>query len=106
MKAAAAIYIGPVLILIASIPMALNLVPKNGFYGYRTPRTMSGSDADWYQANRTCGRALIVAEAITLLIYALLPLLPLRRELILPIRYGVFLLSIAAGVIYTAVRAG
>lgn len=104
MKSSALIFLGPLIIIIVSIPMVLNMVPKNNLYGYRTQRTMSGSDAEWYTANHLCGLALLVAEIITLLVFAIVPHFPIRREFITPIRLAVYLASIVVAMIYTALR--
>jgi hypothetical protein len=55
------------LIVAASVPLILGRVPRNDFYGLRTPRTMSGSLEEWYRANRTGG---IVACILGLLLIA------------------------------------
>jgi hypothetical protein len=45
-------------------PLALRKVPRNGLYGFRTPKTLS-DDAIWYEANACFGRALLVASLVT-----------------------------------------
>lgn len=49
-----------ILLVALSIPMSLNMVPRNGFYGFRTPRTLA-SDEVWYPANSFAGKALLIA---------------------------------------------
>ena len=41
----------PVLLIAVSIPLMLGMVPRNHWYGFRTPKTLS-SDSVWYPANR------------------------------------------------------
>jgi uncharacterized membrane protein len=55
--------IGGVLLIAISLPMIYDKVPPNGFYGFRTPRTMSDPNL-WYPANRVAGRNLAVAGVI------------------------------------------
>src|SRR5687767_95634 len=50
----------PTLLIILSIPMIFEMIPRNGFYGFRTPYTLS-SDQVWYRANRISGLALLAA---------------------------------------------
>jgi uncharacterized membrane protein len=46
-----------------AIPMIRGMVPRNGLYGFRVPKTLA-SDAVWYPANRYMGRCLLVSGAI------------------------------------------
>lgn len=52
------------LFALLAIPLALRKVPRNGLYGFRTPRTLS-DDAVWYESNAYFGKALLVASAVT-----------------------------------------
>ena len=45
-----------------SIPLILKIVPPNGLYGFRTPRTLSDRDL-WFRANHFAGWALLIAAA-------------------------------------------
>ena len=49
---------GSVLLCCVSLPLILGRVPRNGLYGFRTPKTLS-SDSVWYPANRHAGRELL-----------------------------------------------
>jgi uncharacterized membrane protein len=66
--------IGGVLLIAISLPMMYDKVPPNGFYGFRTPRTMSNPNL-WYPANRVAGRNLALAGLIvsitTLVVFAM-----------------------------------
>ena len=62
--------LGCALIAAVSIPLILNLVPPNPFYGLRTARTLSDRDR-WCRANRFAGWAFLAAAiAGAALIYA------------------------------------
>ena len=47
-----------VLFIVLAIPLILGIVPRNWFYGVRTPRTLA-SDESWYPANRIGGVILL-----------------------------------------------
>src|SRR5438477_7963614 len=58
------IYFGVGLLVAAlALPMMYEKIPPNGFYGFRTPRTMSDPNV-WYPANRVAGRNLALAGVI------------------------------------------
>ena len=58
------IYFGVGLLVAAlALPMMYDKIPPNGFYGFRTPRTLSDPNV-WYPANRVAGRNLALAGAI------------------------------------------
>ena len=46
-----------------AIPLSLRKIPRNGAYGFRTPKTLS-NDAIWYDANAYFGRAFIIANIV------------------------------------------
>ncbi len=47
-----------VLMIAAGIPMAMQIVPPNRWYGFRTPKTLSSPEA-WYPVNRIGGLWLV-----------------------------------------------
>lgn len=51
------------LVAALALPMMYDKIPPNGFYGFRTPRTLSDPNV-WYPANRVAGRNLAVAGVI------------------------------------------
>ena len=55
--------IADLVIALVSVPMILQLVPPNRFYGFRTPRTLA-SPAVWYRANLFAGWALAIAAGV------------------------------------------
>lgn len=60
------------LLLIASLPLILGLIPRNPFYGVRTLKTLS-NDRIWYPVNRFAGAALITASCIYGLVAIIVP---------------------------------
>jgi uncharacterized membrane protein len=55
----------PIVIIALSIPLILEWVPRNWFYGLRTRRTLS-SDQLWYPANKVGGIATAIAGVVWL----------------------------------------
>ena len=55
-----------------SIPLILRRIPKNDFYGVRTPLTMSASDEDWYAANEKAGKVVFIGGLMTIIACVLL----------------------------------
>lgn len=49
----------PLTIIALAIPLILQKVPRNGFYGLRTTFTMSSNEI-WYYGNKITGIALLV----------------------------------------------
>jgi formate hydrogenlyase subunit 3/multisubunit Na+/H+ antiporter MnhD subunit len=66
------LFIVPVTLIALSIPMILQKVPRNHWYGFRTSYTLS-SDEVWYHANRDSGVALLVAGLVWLVAALVLP---------------------------------
>jgi uncharacterized membrane protein len=58
-------FTAPVVIIAVSIPLIFRMIPRNGFYGFRVPKTLA-SDSVWYPANQASGIALLVAGCIWL----------------------------------------
>ena len=56
----------PALIIGVSFPLILKRIPRNGLYGFRTPRTCA-SDEVWYPANRFAGVAMGIAGVVWLI---------------------------------------
>ena len=54
-----------VLFIAVGIPLARRIVPRNGLYGFRIPKTLRSDDV-WYPANRYLGRRLIRCGQILL----------------------------------------
>lgn len=54
------------LLIFLSGPLIMGRVPRNGWYGFRVPKTLS-SDKIWYPANRYAGYQLLYAGRIIVL---------------------------------------
>ena len=54
------------LFVILGLPMALRRVPRNRFYGFRTPATLA-DDRVWYPANARSGVDLVVLGGLLVL---------------------------------------
>ena len=67
----------PVVQIAASVPLAQGRIPPNGWYGFRTSKTLSSSEL-WYRANRLGGRYFIIAGLIELAAAAVLAATPLN----------------------------
>ena len=63
------LYLGLVhcLIIVLCIPLMLEKVKRNRFYGFRLPKTLA-SDEVWYPANAMAGRALCFTSLVGLCI--------------------------------------
>src|SRR5690242_20722448 len=73
-------FVGIVLVPVASIALSVPLIrrtiPRNAWYGFRTPKTLS-SDGVWYEANHIGGIYFLVAGVIQLVaLSALLMFVP------------------------------
>lgn len=68
------------IIAVLAVPLALNLVPPNRFYGYRTAHSLANRDR-WYRINRFAGLALLSACALACSIYLHEPELASGRSL-------------------------
>jgi uncharacterized membrane protein len=68
------------IIAVLAIPLALNLVPPNRIYGFRTAQTLASREL-WFRINRTAGLALMGASAVALITYLFQPELASGRAL-------------------------
>ena len=59
------------LFALTAIPLILRTIPRNGVYGFRTPKTLS-SDEIWYDANAYFGRAFFIASLTTAILMLIL----------------------------------
>jgi uncharacterized membrane protein len=62
-----------VLLMVVSIPLMLNQVPRNRWYGLRTPKTMTGAEDQWYRPNREAGIVLFLAGLVSTLAWLVIP---------------------------------
>src|SRR5688500_8164687 len=82
-------FLPPITMILLSIPMLFNLLPRNWMYGVRTRETMA-SDAAWVAGNRLGAIALIGASVIWILAAAYLP-----RPYVKPVGLAAVLLAFA-----------
>jgi hypothetical protein len=82
-------FMPPLMIVFVSLPTALGLIPRNGFYGIRV-REAFASDASWYAINRLGSLALIGACLVWLAAAAYAP-----RRFVKPIGIAAVLLTFA-----------
>jgi hypothetical protein len=52
-----------VILFVVAVPLVFGLVPRNRFYGFRTPKTLSDENT-WYAVNRIAGVAMMIASGI------------------------------------------
>ncbi len=97
--------IAPILVIMVSVPLILNMVPRNRFYGFRTPRTRS-SDEIWYPANRFSGITLMIAGIVWLVCALIVPELTVtpRQATLYPLFIGIsaLLASLVASLLYVS----
>gem|GEM_PF-2555410 len=63
----------PLLFFAASLPLVLERVPPNRWFGFRTSFTLA-HPANWYRTNRTFGISLLLASCFSALANAALAL--------------------------------
>jgi uncharacterized membrane protein len=84
----------PIVIVAVAIPMIVGMIPRNRFYGFRTPRTLA-SDQVWYPANRFAGKAMTIAA----LGWAILPLV-VPQDYVTPVGIVFLVLAVIASFHY------
>jgi len=85
-------FLPPITMILVSIPLLLNILPRNSIYGVRTRETMA-SEAAWEAGNRLGGLALIAASVVWLLAATYLP-----RPYVKPV--GVAAVLLAVGLLF------
>lgn len=90
----------PLLFVAISLPMALDWIEPNGFYGVRTEATRA-SEAAWYRANRAAGQAGLLAGLVGFAINVMIMRSGrsiLRKQVLgVAVLVGVTLVIVAAG---------
>ena len=89
------------LIIVLCIPLILEKVKRNRFYGFRLPKTLA-SDEVWYPANAMAGRALCLCSIVGLCIVQAADhgTIPLSENQLVITTIG----SVAVGCIYSLIR--
>jgi uncharacterized membrane protein len=91
-----------IVILVAAVPMMLGLVPPNGFYGFRTRKTMSSPER-WARANRFAGIALFLGAGLSIAVFMVNPALSSGRSLLgVAVLIVPLAVAIAASFIYVS----
>lgn len=95
-------FIPSILIIVASVPLVLGLVPRNRVYGIRTCKTLA-DDRLWYPANKFGGWALILACLAYLLLSVLVPCNGAAPGTfsVWTVHFAGFLLPLAGGIVLT-----
>jgi uncharacterized membrane protein len=75
-------YLG-LLFVVISIPLALGKIRRNKWYGFRIPPAFE-SEADWQRINRFGGKVLLVYGLCIVASDLLIPPLPAKYEMVLP----------------------
>ena len=88
-------------ILVLGIPLLLGKVPPNVLYGLRTRRTLADEEI-WYRANRFAGLVLMLAGAVILFAWALLPRALFEGPWGMGILLGVVVLALVLSTAYAA----
>ena len=81
----------PLITILVAIPLVLQRVPPNLWYGFRTRTTLSDRDI-WYRANYLGGAALLYSGIVALVLNVLLSII-LNPSLALPIEISVVVIS-------------
>jgi uncharacterized membrane protein len=93
------LYLIPALIVVLGIPLVLQLVPPNGFYGFRTGKSLSSPEI-WYKTNQVAGIALVLSGGagfvVRLLLVRCLTSVSAQNVLIYVIFIDTFILVMAA----------
>ncbi len=72
MNSAFSFLVPSAIIALLNLPLMLNLVPPNSFYGFRTRQTLANREV-WFRANRFAGWALFIASVTSAGIFAVHP---------------------------------
>ena len=97
-------YAVPVLIMFVSLPLILKKIPKNAFYGFRTKKTMSGTDEYWYRANRSAGFAMFLAGVVSFLASMVIPLFMSDEKRIVSIWSFVLIASVIVAFCFSMLK--
>ena len=82
----------PLVFAALCLPLALDLIEPNGFYGVRTAATRVSED-EWYRINRTAGIAGVIAGSL-----GFVANLMIMRSAMVPSRMQLACLAVLVGV--------
>jgi SdpI/YfhL protein family len=89
------------IVFLAALPLALGLVPRNRFFGFRTIKTLS-EDSVWYPVNRLAGLATMAASVIYGAVAAAWPYERAARFSIWGLHLAAFVLPLAVALALAA----
>jgi uncharacterized membrane protein len=88
------------------VPLALRRVRPNGFYGFRTSKTMD-TETIWYEVNAFTGKAFIwcgsVTVSLALLVALLARVFPVGPSVLAPLAVAIDLIPLAVAVVASSV---
>ena len=88
------------LIMVISLPLMLERIPKNGLYGFRTRASMSSSEDEWYRLNRIAGSALFIAGFVSLAACLIMPSFLSNATLLTQICTCILLISVIVATVF------
>ena len=92
----------PVITIATALPLALQKVPPNLWYGFRTRRTLSDPNV-WYRANYLGGMDLLYSGIVALIVNLILSV-TLDPVIALPIQCGVVVISSMFALVFWSVQ--
>jgi uncharacterized membrane protein len=81
----------PLITILLVIPLVLQKVPPNLWYGFRTRKTLSDTDT-WYRANYLGGAGLLFSAIVALVVNVIISMI-LDSAVTLPVEIGVVVIS-------------
>ncbi len=87
----------PILTIVTALPLVMQKVPPNWWYGFRTRKTLSDPQI-WYRANYLGGVGLLYAGIISLAINLSLSI-AMDSPFVLPLQTGVVVVSMMVALI-------
>lgn len=91
-----------VILFVVGLPLMLRLIAPNGYYGYRTPRTLADATV-WYPVNRALGAWFLAAGLLTQLVAGAVYALQLNMQSALMVNTACVLVGVAAGIVHSTV---
>ena len=67
--------IGGLVLAVVSVPMILEKIKPNPFYGFRVPQTLENPEL-WYKVNKYAGQRLLVAGLLFVLVAVIIYFIP------------------------------
>ena len=90
----------PTMLILVSLPLALNLLSRNSYFGIRTSRTLASAEA-WAAANTAAGVAGVVGGILAVAVNAAIMMrwnVPIRQKSLACVAVGIASMMISIGV--------